>query len=140
MSLGQDEQMRWPEQLPMLLQAYNNTEHSSTGLTPFFVIFGILIFLFCHSRRPSAWIASPSYSTRGRGTNTDIQTINLNLVQPCPYPCPDAILSHSSREYIRGVGRVELDQGWVPFCVQHQNKIVVTFTILFTVSSLRITI
>ena len=39
-SLGQDEQMRWPEQLPMLLQAYNNTEHSSTGLTPFFVMCG----------------------------------------------------------------------------------------------------
>lgn len=32
--------MGWPEQLPMLLQAYKNTEHGSTGLTPFFVISG----------------------------------------------------------------------------------------------------
>lgn len=39
-SLGQDEQMGWPVQLPMLLQAYKNTEHGSTGLTPFFLMSG----------------------------------------------------------------------------------------------------
>lgn len=39
-SLEEDRQRRWPEHLPMLLQAYNNTQHSSTGLTPFFVMCG----------------------------------------------------------------------------------------------------
>ena len=39
-SLGDNEQRHWPEQLPWLLQAYNNSEHSTTGLTPFFVMCG----------------------------------------------------------------------------------------------------
>lgn len=39
-SLGEDQQRRWPDHLPMLLQAYNNTAHNSTGLTPFFVMCG----------------------------------------------------------------------------------------------------
>lgn len=39
-SLWQDEQIHWPEQIPMLLQAYNNTEHCSTGITPFLVMCG----------------------------------------------------------------------------------------------------
>ena len=39
-SLGDNEQRHWPEQLPRLLQAYNNSEHSTTGLTPFFVMCG----------------------------------------------------------------------------------------------------
>lgn len=39
-TLNQEDQGRWAEQLPYLLQAYNNTPHSSTGLTPFYVIFG----------------------------------------------------------------------------------------------------
>lgn len=33
-SLGQDEQMRWPEQLHIFFQEYNTTEHSSTMLYP----------------------------------------------------------------------------------------------------------
>lgn len=39
-SLEEAEQPRWPEKLPALLQAYNNTAHSCTGLTPHFVLHG----------------------------------------------------------------------------------------------------
>lgn len=33
-------QAQWPAQLPALLQAYNNTTHASTGMTPHYVVFG----------------------------------------------------------------------------------------------------
>lgn len=33
-------QAQWPTALPALLQAYNNTTHSSTGMTPHYVLFG----------------------------------------------------------------------------------------------------
>ncbi|KAL2093598.1 hypothetical protein ACEWY4_010910 [Coilia grayii] len=33
-------QNQWPSLLPALLQAYNNTTHASTGMTPHYVIFG----------------------------------------------------------------------------------------------------
>lgn len=39
-TLDQEGQARWAERLPYLLQAYNNTPHSSTGLAPFYVLFG----------------------------------------------------------------------------------------------------
>lgn len=39
-TLDQQGQLHWAERLPYLLQAYNNTPHSSTGLAPFYVIFG----------------------------------------------------------------------------------------------------
>lgn len=31
---------QWPSRLPALLQAYNNTTHASTGMTPHYVVFG----------------------------------------------------------------------------------------------------
>lgn len=39
-SLSVEEQGQWPMRLPALVQAYNNTVHSTTGLTPHFVVFG----------------------------------------------------------------------------------------------------
>lgn len=33
-------QAQWPAQLPALLQAFNNTTHASTGMTPHYVVFG----------------------------------------------------------------------------------------------------
>ncbi|KAK5898981.1 hypothetical protein CesoFtcFv8_008505 [Champsocephalus esox] len=39
-TLGAEEQVRWREKLPALVQAYNNTVHCSTKLTPYFVLFG----------------------------------------------------------------------------------------------------
>lgn len=39
-TLDQEGQERWADRLPALLQAYNNTPHSSTGLAPFYVVFG----------------------------------------------------------------------------------------------------
>uniref|UniRef100_A0A3B5A4Z5 Gypsy retrotransposon integrase-like protein 1 n=1 Tax=Stegastes partitus TaxID=144197 RepID=A0A3B5A4Z5_9TELE len=45
-SLDEADQQQWPTKLPALLQAYNNTEHSCTGLTPHFVLHG------CHARMP----------------------------------------------------------------------------------------
>ncbi|XP_072562274.1 uncharacterized protein [Paramormyrops kingsleyae] len=33
-------QAQWPSALPVLLQAYNNTTHASTGMTPHYVLFG----------------------------------------------------------------------------------------------------
>uniref|UniRef100_A0A3B3X627 Integrase catalytic domain-containing protein n=1 Tax=Poecilia mexicana TaxID=48701 RepID=A0A3B3X627_9TELE len=39
-SLGAERQHRWPEYLPELLQAYNNTIHGSTGYAPSFLMFG----------------------------------------------------------------------------------------------------
>lgn len=39
-SLPVESQAQWPARLPALVQAYNNTVHGATGLTPHFVIFG----------------------------------------------------------------------------------------------------
>lgn len=39
-SLPAESQAQWPARLPALVQAYNNTVHGSTGLTPHFVVFG----------------------------------------------------------------------------------------------------
>lgn len=39
-SLEAERQHRWPEYLPELLAAYNNTVHSSTGYAPSFLMFG----------------------------------------------------------------------------------------------------
>ena len=39
-TLDQEGQAQWVDRLPYLLQAYNNTPHSSTGLTPFYVLYG----------------------------------------------------------------------------------------------------
>nr|XP_054592228.1 uncharacterized protein LOC129157094 [Nothobranchius furzeri] len=39
-SLEAERQRRWPEYLPELLAAYNNTVHSSTGYAPSFLMFG----------------------------------------------------------------------------------------------------
>lgn len=39
-TLCEEDQLRWRDKLPALVQAYNNTVHCSTGLTPYFVLFG----------------------------------------------------------------------------------------------------
>ncbi|XP_025756395.1 uncharacterized protein LOC112842954 [Oreochromis niloticus] len=39
-SLESERQQRWPEYLPELLQAYNNTVHSATGYAPSYLMFG----------------------------------------------------------------------------------------------------
>lgn len=39
-SLAQEEQERWPERLPELMMAYNNTVHSATGYATSYLMFG----------------------------------------------------------------------------------------------------
>lgn len=39
-SLSENDQTQWPNHLPSLIQAYNNTTHSMTSLTPHYVVFG----------------------------------------------------------------------------------------------------
>lgn len=39
-TLERDKQDRWPEFLPELMQAYNNTIHGATGFTPSYLMFG----------------------------------------------------------------------------------------------------
>lgn len=39
-TLSPEDQVRWPDHLPTLLQMYNNTPHETIGLTPHFVMFG----------------------------------------------------------------------------------------------------
>ena len=48
-SLTETDQAQWPNQLPALLQAYNNTTHSTIGMTPHYVVFGR------HARLPVDW-------------------------------------------------------------------------------------
>lgn len=48
-SLTETDQTHWPSQLPALLQAYNNTIHSTTKMTPHYVVFGR------HARLPVDW-------------------------------------------------------------------------------------
>lgn len=57
-SLSEADQNHWPQKLPALLQAYNNTTHGSTGMTPHFIVYGR------HARLPVDWIttSSPSVS------------------------------------------------------------------------------
>nr|XP_055050769.1 uncharacterized protein LOC129436578 [Misgurnus anguillicaudatus] len=60
-SLSEADQNHWPQSLPALLQAYNNTTHSSTGMTPHFIVFGR------HARLPVDWVVTsppplPRYS------------------------------------------------------------------------------
>ena len=39
-SLPPEQKTRWPVHLPELVQAYNNTPHTSTGFAPYFLLFG----------------------------------------------------------------------------------------------------
>lgn len=39
-TIDANSQTQWPSLLPALLQAYNNTTHASTGMTPHYVVFG----------------------------------------------------------------------------------------------------
>ncbi|XDV23191.1 hypothetical protein PO909_027878 [Leuciscus waleckii] len=48
-SLDETSQAQWPNRLPALVQAYNNTIHSTTGMTPHYVVFGR------HARLPVDW-------------------------------------------------------------------------------------
>lgn len=48
-SLSEAQQGQWPSLLPALVQAYNNTSHSTTGMTPHYVLFGR------HARLPVDW-------------------------------------------------------------------------------------
>lgn len=62
-TLAEETHMHWPSRLPSLIQAYNNTPHSTTGLTPYYVVFGR------HARLPIDWIHEA-------GPSTDQQTLN----------------------------------------------------------------
>uniref|UniRef100_A0A9J7ZJ87 Gypsy retrotransposon integrase-like protein 1 n=1 Tax=Cyprinus carpio carpio TaxID=630221 RepID=A0A9J7ZJ87_CYPCA len=52
-SLSEADQNQWPQNLPVLLQAYNTT-HGSTGMTPYFIVFGR------HARLPVDWVVTSS--------------------------------------------------------------------------------
>lgn len=53
-SLSETDHAQWPSRLPILLQAYNNTTHSTTRMTPHYVVFGR------HARLPVNWITGLS--------------------------------------------------------------------------------
>lgn len=53
-SLSEIDQAQWSHRLPALLQAYNNTIHSTTRMTPYYVVFGR------HARLPIDWITGLS--------------------------------------------------------------------------------
>lgn len=50
-SLAEADQVQWPNQLSALIQAYNNTTHSTTGMTPHYIVFGR------HARLPVDWVS-----------------------------------------------------------------------------------
>lgn len=44
------DQAQWLSRLPTLMQAYNNTVQSASGMTPYYVVFG------WHARLPVDWV------------------------------------------------------------------------------------
>lgn len=67
-TMDADLHAKWPSQLPALLQAYNNTTHSSTGMTPHYVLFGR------HARLPVDVlheVAAPQYRDNVEGWVTN---------------------------------------------------------------------
>uniref|UniRef100_A0A3B3H496 Integrase catalytic domain-containing protein n=1 Tax=Oryzias latipes TaxID=8090 RepID=A0A3B3H496_ORYLA len=56
-SLAETGQAQWPDQLPALLQAYNNTVHSTSKMTPHFVVFRR------HARLPIDWVTGLNHIT-----------------------------------------------------------------------------
>ena len=68
-TLAPDQKQRWTEHLPELVQMYNCTPHSSTGFSPFFLMFGreprVPLDLFLgeqqeewQAQMPSDWLAN----------------------------------------------------------------------------------
>lgn len=76
-TLTDEAQSQWPSRLPVLLQAYNNTPHGTTGLTPYYVEFGR------HARLLVDWIHEAGPVTKRQTLNGWVQSHHQVLNQAC---------------------------------------------------------
>ncbi|PVD26823.1 hypothetical protein C0Q70_11970 [Pomacea canaliculata] len=70
-TLPVEHKRRWPEHMPELPQAYNNTPHASIGFTPFFLLLGrelrLPVDYFLGRPGPSA-VSTPTGATSAAGS------------------------------------------------------------------------
>ncbi|XP_043076463.1 uncharacterized protein LOC122325488 [Puntigrus tetrazona] len=140
-SLSPEKKRRWPEYLPELVYAYNVTPHSSTGYSPYYMLFGrqphlpvdALLGQEPDLEKEPAWLSVHKERLRDAHTRareyTERRAADRVAQREGGVYCPEVVVGQQVYLCYRPPGRNKIQDAWAPTVYQVVEVHGTTYTV-----------